>query len=53
MINELTLYQWRRDKDGNSLPQPGDRNNLLIDALRYALDAEITLRRAVTRRDIV
>lgn len=53
LINELTLYQWRKDRDGNSLAQPVDRDNHLIDALRYALDAEITLRRATTRSDIV
>ena len=27
LINELTLYQWRKDKDGNSLAQPVDRDN--------------------------
>lgn len=37
---EFTLYQWRKDKDGNSMPVPEDRNNHLIDALRYALEAE-------------
>lgn len=40
MRNELTLYQWRKDKDGNSLAIPEDRNNHLIDALRYATEAE-------------
>ena len=41
MRNELTLYQWRKDKDGNSLRVPVDKNNHLIDALRYALESEI------------
>lgn len=41
MRNELTLYQWRKDKDGNSLAEPADKNNHLIDALRYALESEI------------
>lgn len=41
MRNELTLYQWRKDKDGNSLRVPVDKNNHLIDALRYALETEI------------
>ena len=45
---ELTLYQWRKDKDGNSLAQPEDRNNHLIDALRYALEEEINMRYATT-----
>ena len=53
LINELTLYQWRKDKNGNSLAQPVDRDNHLIDALRYSLDSEITLRRATTRSDII
>ncbi|MEG2621934.1 MAG: PBSX family phage terminase large subunit [Clostridia bacterium] len=39
--NELTLYQWRKDKDGNSLRDPVDKNNHLIDAMRYALESEI------------
>lgn len=46
MINELTLYQWRKDKDGNSINQPQDRNNHLIDAMRYAL-GEVMERRTL------
>lgn len=42
MKNELTLYQWKKDKDGNSLAVPEDRNNHLIDALRYATESEQT-----------
>lgn len=45
---ELTLFQWQQDKDGHTLPIPQDRNNHLIDALRYALEHESTLRRATT-----
>ena len=40
MRNELALYQWRKDKDGNSLAVPEDKNNHLIDALRYAVESE-------------
>ena len=40
MRNELSLYQWRKDKDGNSLNIPEDKNNHLIDALRYATESE-------------
>ena len=40
MKKELTLYQWQKDKNGNSLRQPEDKNNHLIDALRYALERE-------------
>lgn len=41
---ELTTYQWKRDKDGNSLAMPEDRNNHLIDALRYALESESAIK---------
>lgn len=37
--NELTLYQWRKDKDGNSMRVPEDRNNHVLDAIRYACEA--------------
>ena len=39
--NEFTLYQWRKDKDGNSIKDPVDKNNHIIDALRYALEDDI------------
>ncbi len=45
---ELTLYQWRKDKDGNSLRVPEGRNDHLIDALRYALESESLLKIATT-----
>jgi phage terminase large subunit len=38
--NELQLYQWKKDKDGNSMRKPEDKNNHLIDALRYAMEDE-------------
>ena len=41
---ELTLYCWDRDKDGNPLPRPRDRDNHLIDALRYALENDAQAR---------
>ena len=41
MMNELSTYKWREDSDGNKLPKPLDKNNHLIDALRYALEAEM------------
>ena len=50
MRNELTLYQWRKDKDGNSMAVPEDKNNHLIDALRYAVEAESN---AVNRRGLL
>ena len=38
MRNELALYHWAEDKNGNALQRPVDRDNHLIDALRYALE---------------
>lgn len=46
--NEFQLYQWKKDKDGNSLRVPEDRNNHLIDAIRYAIESESTARYAST-----
>lgn len=40
-IKELTTYKWREDKDGNTIPQPLDKDNHLLDALRYALEGEM------------
>ena len=36
-INEFTVYKWREDKDGKVLPEPIDRDNHIIDAIRYAM----------------
>lgn len=38
--NEFSIYHWKKDKDGNAIRQPVDKNNHLIDALRYAYDDE-------------
>lgn len=48
MKNELQLYQWRKDKDGQSMRVPEDRNNHLVDALRYCLEHESTARYATS-----
>lgn len=37
-INEIQAYCYRKDKDGNTLEEPVDFNNHLMDALRYALE---------------
>lgn len=37
-IDEFTNYKYKEDKEGNSLPIPEDKNNHLIDALRYSLE---------------
>ncbi|MCK4500268.1 PBSX family phage terminase large subunit [Candidatus Babeliales bacterium] len=39
-INEIQTYQWQEDKDGNALPKPIDKDDDLLDALRYALERE-------------
>ena len=44
--NEIEQYHWREDKYGNAMADPVDKDNHLIDALRYAcendmLEAEI------------
>ena len=41
MINEFTVYKWLEDKDGIALPKAIDKNNHLIDSLRYALSVEM------------
>jgi phage terminase large subunit len=40
-INEFTVYKWREDKDGNVLPEPVDKNNHIIDSIRYACENEM------------
>lgn len=44
-IKEISSYKWREDKDGNTIPKPVDMNNHLLDALRYALESEMTERK--------
>lgn len=39
--NEISTYQYKQDKDGNVLPIPVDKNNHLLDALRYALSTDM------------
>jgi len=34
--NEFQVYKWKEDAGGNAIPIPVDKNNHLIDALRYA-----------------
>ena len=42
MQNELSQYHWKKDAGGNSLKIPVDKNNHLIDALRYAYEGDMT-----------
>jgi len=41
MQNELQQYHWRKDAGGNALKIPVDKNNHLIDQLRYAYEDEM------------
>lgn len=43
--NEFQKYKWKEDKNGNALPIPVDRDNHIIDALRYAYEDEFMERR--------
>ncbi|MEA1928610.1 MAG: terminase large subunit, partial [Candidatus Auribacterota bacterium] len=40
LVNELNIWQWKKDKDGNSLPIPQDKDNHYIDSIRYSLEIE-------------
>lgn len=37
--NEIQQYHWAEDKYGNTLRKPVDKDNHLIDALRYAVES--------------
>lgn len=39
--NEFSTYKWKEDAGGNALPVPVDKNNHLIDALRYAYEDDM------------
>lgn len=43
-IKEFQQYQWKKDANGNTVspPKPIDKNNHLIDALRYAYELDMT-----------
>jgi phage terminase large subunit len=40
-INEFQLYQWKKDKYGDPINEPLDKNNHFIDQVRYALNDRI------------
>ena len=42
-INEFGIYQWKKDKNGESINQPIDKNNHHIDAIRYAIEELILI----------
>lgn len=41
MRNEFSSYKWKEDAQGRSMRIPVDRNNHLIDGLRYAYEDEM------------
>lgn len=41
MRNELQQYKWKEDASGRALRVPVDRNNHLIDGLRYAFEDDM------------
>ncbi len=42
-IKEFQTYQWKKDSNGNAVtpPKPVDRDNHLVDALRYAYEDDM------------
>jgi len=40
-INEIQQYQWKKNKDGETINEPVDRNNHFLDQVRYALNDRI------------
>lgn len=38
---EISKYKYKEDKDGNVLPIPVDKDNHLLDALRYAMEDDM------------
>lgn len=42
--NEFSLYKWKEDRNGIVQPVPVDKNNHIIDALRYACEGDMTSR---------
>ena len=47
--NEISKYKYKEDKNGNVLPIPVDKDNHLIDALRYSLEGDMTNNKVTVR----
>jgi phage terminase large subunit len=41
MRNELQQYHWKKDAGGNSMKIPVDKNNHLVDSIRYAYENDM------------
>ena len=50
--NEIQKYKWKEDKNGVVLKDPVDRDNHLLDAMRYALEDEMLNRRITAGKRI-
>jgi phage terminase large subunit len=46
--NEFSMYKWKEDAGGNALPVPVDKNNHIIDQLRYAYEDDMEQRETKT-----
>lgn len=46
VYDEFCNYQWKVDKNGEALPQPVDAFNHAIDAIRYALESDMSHNKA-------
>lgn len=44
--DEFCNYQWKLDKNGEEMPEPVDAYNHAIDAIRYALEDDMSYRKA-------
>ena len=42
--NEVQQYKWREDKYGIAMPYPVDKNNHIIDGIRYAFEDDMEIR---------
>ncbi len=51
--NEFQQYKWKEDKDGMVLKVPVDKNNHIIDALRYAYEDEMEDRQLKTMKSFL
>jgi len=40
-INEFQLYQWKKDKYGETMPRPIDKYNHHLDCIRYSLEDDM------------
>lgn len=45
---EISKYKYKEDKNGNVMPIPLDKDNHLLDALRYSLEDDMTRRKIGT-----